>query len=252
MRRFGQSSPALLIAAHGERRDGAANEGVAGLAAILRGRGIAREVAAGFVKGEPPIPVSLRSLGDRHVIVYPLFLADGHFVRERLPRLLEAGVTEGARRRITLLPPLGLDPLFPGVVASQAVAAAQTRGLSPWQADMVLLAHGSRTDPGSRSAAERLAASLRLQLRFRSIRTALIEEPPSLAEAVSDRRGPVLVIGLFAGEGMHAAADAPRLVAELDRGDVVFAGPAARLEGLAEVVAAAVRRVLNVDRATAA
>ena len=252
MGRFGHSSAALLLAAHGERRDGAANEGVARLAAVLRSRGIARAVAVGFVKGEPPIPVSLSSLGDRHVIVYPLFLSDGHFVRERLPRLLEAGATEGARRSITILPPLGLDPLFPEVVARRAAAAAQERGLSPREADLVLLAHGSMTDPASRSAAERLAARLRLQLRFRSIRMALIEEPPSLAEAVSDRRGPVLVIGLFAGEGMHAAADAPRLVAELDRGDVVFAGPAARPEGLAEVVAAAVRRVPNVDRATAA
>ena len=46
---------ALLLAAHGERKDGAMNIGVARLAAALQRRAIAEEVGIGFVKGAPSI-----------------------------------------------------------------------------------------------------------------------------------------------------------------------------------------------------
>lgn len=38
-----------------------------------------------------------------------------------------------------------------------------------------------------------------------------LEEPPSLDEAVASIVGPAIVVGLFSGEGLHGAKDAPKL-----------------------------------------
>jgi hypothetical protein len=52
--------------------------------------------------------------------------------------------------------------------------------------------------------------------------------------------GPAVVVGLFSGEGLHGARDAPRLVERLHRNDIVFAGIMGSGPGIAELVARAV------------
>jgi sirohydrochlorin ferrochelatase len=237
-----RASPALLLAAHGERRKGAVNQGLARLAATLRRCNVAREVASGLIKGRPTIAESIGAFAARDILVYPLFLSDGYFVRVRLRRSLEEARAEDADRTIRVLPPLGLDPLLAQLVTDRLAAAAQARGLAASQVGAVLLAHGSRNDAASRHAATQLAEKVRRSRRFDRVRAAFLEEPPSLCDVTSALPGPVVVLGLFAGDGMHGAADAPRLVAELGRHDVMFAGTVGNLPGIADLIAGAVAR----------
>jgi hypothetical protein len=53
------------------------------------------------------------------------------------------------------------------------------------------------------------------------------------------------VLGLVAGEGLHGAADAPRLVAELGRADAAYAGTIGSLDGIGDLVAAALARAIG-------
>ena len=48
-----------------------------------------------------------------------------------------------------------------------------------------------------------------------------------------------IVLGLFAGGGLHGAEDAPCLVAALGRSDVSYAGTLTGLDGIDDVIAAA-------------
>ena len=230
---------ALLLAAHGERRDGAGNDGVAQLAADLARRNVAGEVAVGFIKGIPAIDEAVRALASATVLVYPLFLSDGYFNRVRLPQLLAKA---GGSRRVRVLDPLGLDPSLVAIVADQARAAARDAGFEETQTMVALLAHGSSSDPASHQATEQMALRLGRQARFLAVRSAFLEEPPSLAEAVGSFAGPVVVVGLFAGEGLHGAADLPQLVRELGRDRIAFAGNIGAFAGLSDLVAAAVMR----------
>ena len=66
-----------------------------------------------------------------------------------------------------------------------------------------------------------------------------------LQEAAAELPGPVIIFGLFMGEGLHGAGDAPRLVQELGRPDAVYAGTLAQLDGIEEVVAAALGRAMQ-------
>jgi sirohydrochlorin cobaltochelatase len=241
--KLGGRSFGLLLAAHGERRADADNAGVAWLARRLTAEGVAAEVAVGFIKGTPSVGDAIRALTPRDVIVYPLFLADGYFTRIALPRLIDNTKHDDSMRMITVLPPLGLEPALADVIADESVAAAHARGICQEEVTIVLLAHGSTKDRASRVAAEQLAERLRKRRRFRDMRVALLEEPPSLAEAVVDVRGPVVVVGLFAGEGMHGANDATRLVAQLMREDVTLIGPVGTFPGIAALIAAALTAI---------
>lgn len=228
---------ALLIAAHGERRDGAGNDGVAALAADLARRGVADEVSVGFIKGVPAIDEAVRAFAAAEVLVYPLFLADGYFNRVRLPQLLAKA---GGRRRLRVLTPLGLDPALVALVADAAQAGARQAGFTPARTALVLLAHGSPSDPASRLATQTMAARIAALGRFDGVRAAFLEEPPTLADALAPVAGPAVVVGLFAGEGLHGGADVPQLMRELGRDDVAFVGNVGAFAGIADIVAASV------------
>lgn len=229
---------ALLLAAHGERRAGADNDGVVRLAAELARRRVAGEIGVGFIKGVPTIAEALAGFAAPRVLVYPLFLADGYFSRVRLPDLLLAAA---GSRPVRVLAPLGLDPALVGIVAGKAQAAIAQAGFAVERTTVVLLAHGSPSDPASRAATDLMAARLAEQGVFRAVRTAFLEEPPSLAQAVAEISGPVAVVGLFVGEGLHGGADVPQLLDEIGRDALVFAGNIGRFTDLADIVAAAVR-----------
>ena len=245
---IGKHPVALLLAAHGERRAGAVNNSVARLAAAVRACGLLQEVAVGFIKGEPSIAQSVAALRARKVIVYPIFLSSGYFTRVRLPQLVEEALGAGPARSVHILPPLGLDPFLGTLIAEKLLATARGHGLLPRLTNVVLLTHGSAGDPASRNGAEQLATQLRRHLIFRSVGVALLEEPPFLSEAAAHASGPLIVFGLFAGDGMHGAGDAPNLVAALGRGDTVFAGTVTSLPGIADLIAAAVARGLAAEK----
>ncbi len=222
---------ALLLAAHGERRAGAGNAGVAGLAARLAAAEVASEVRFGLLKGEPSIGDAVRRLAARDLLVYPLFLSDGYFTQTLLPRRLEQAGAFARDRTVQILPPLGLDPALIGLILDRARAVARTRGWVPARADLVLLAHGSSSNPASRRAAERVVAKIAALGVFARVRPAFLEEPPYLDQTVT--HAPAVVIGLFAGEGLHGGGDAPQLVAELGANRPRFRRQCGWVRGLA-------------------
>jgi sirohydrochlorin cobaltochelatase len=230
----------LLLAAHGERRADADNACVVRLARSLADKGVAAEIGFGFIKGSPTVDEAIAALLSRDVVVYPLFLSDGYFTRVALPRLVEEAMRRDKGRAIRILPPLGLEPALADLIADETVAAA--RANVPAETSIVLLAHGSEKDQASRVATERLADRVRQRQGFYDTRIAFLEEAPSLADAIEGMNGPIIVVGLFAGEGMHGADDARRLVAELKRDDVMLIGPAGTFAGIEAVIASAVTR----------
>jgi sirohydrochlorin cobaltochelatase len=227
----------LLLAAHGERREGATNQSVELLAAELRARGIVAEVRVGFVKGVPTIPDAMGAFSSAEVLVYPLFLADGHFTRVRLPELIGASP---AREWVRTLPPLGVDPALAGVVAEKAVHACHSAGYEPKGTWLALIAHGSAIHAASRCAADELAARIGASHRFAGLASAFLEEGPPVAETLRSVPGPVVVVGLFAGEGLHGREDIGRFIDASQRSDVISAGNVGTWPEVADLAAAAI------------
>jgi sirohydrochlorin ferrochelatase len=200
---------ALLIAAHGERSPGATNESVKRIAQAVSARGFVSEVAAGFINGTPTIGGAFAALTAPRVMVYPLFASSGYFTRDRLVQLLDEANEEG--RNVEVLPPLGLDPGLPDLVLDRATAVARERGFAPEASTVILLAHGSRRNSASREATEQMARAIEGRAAFRGVGIAFLEERPFLNEAAALVQGPAIVVGMFSGEGMHGARDAPKV-----------------------------------------
>ena len=78
----------------------------------------------------------------------------------------------------------------------------------------------------------------------RAVKVSFLEERPLLEEVASSCPGPVIVVGMFSGEGLHGARDAPRLVAKLNRADVIYSGVIGDATGIEEIVCSSVVRSL--------
>lgn len=228
------ASTALLLAAHGERTREAGNDSVMRVADSIRVHRIVSQVAVGFINGTPTIADALKELSAAEVIVYPLFASNGYFTRDRLVQLIDEANAE--RRSIHILPPLGLDPGLTALVADGINQAAVEGGFAPGALTAVLLAHGSRRNPASREATESMARELAARAMFKAVSVAFLEERPFLDEAMQSIEGPAVVMGMFSGEGLHGARDAPRLIAQLERPDVSYAGIIGNLPGVEAVV----------------
>jgi sirohydrochlorin ferrochelatase len=236
------ATTALLIAAHGERRPGASNEGVMRIARAIRERRIVSEVAVGFINGSPTIGDALGGFASRKVIVYPLFASNGYFTRDRLVQLIDEA--SGNAREIEILPPLGHDFGLPALVVDHIRRVALESGVTPMCWTAVLLGHGSRRNPASRKATERIAREIAKYGVCRDVAVAFLEERPHLDETVQSIDGPAIVVGLFSGDGLHGARDAPRLIAQLGRGDVFYSGVIGSTPGIEKVVGCSVQSAL--------
>ena len=234
--------PALLLAAHGE--SGGENAQVWRLARALPAFTGLPEIGVGFIKGSPSIGEAMCGLKAGRVLVYPLFAAQGYFTRDRLVRLLDEAQASGGHRSVQMLPPLGLDPGLPALIAEHATAVLHDRGSTPADVAMMLIAHGSRRNQASRGATRELARKIGALNVFRAIGTAFLEQTPFIGEAFAAMPGPVVAVGVFSGEGLHGAGDVPRLLAELGRDDVTLAGNIGSFPELERLIANAVARAV--------
>lgn len=240
----------VLIAAHGGRDAGGhSNEVIFALAdnvAALLGD---VRVGVGFIGGNPALDAAIELLAVPDIIVYPLFMADGYFGSTVLNRLLE-GAGRMRQGSITILPPLGLDPALADLVVAEAASAVTLQGIPVDQVTLVLLAHGSRRSRSSASAAEQVTTKARAHRLFADVRVSFLDERPSLEKTVSEISGPVVVVGLFSGEGLHGGNDATRLMSQLGRKDAIYAGNVGTFPGLEKLIATAVDNAIA-DQLTA-
>ena len=193
------ANPRAAIVAHGQPGDpGALQPDLERLAAAVTAEldGIP---VAGATLACPRSLARLQGIG----AVYPLFMADGWFVRSEMPRRLAAAGVEG----FAVLPPLGLDPALPGIGAEVAREAAAAAGIAPHDATLVVVGHGSQKSRASADSTRAFAAALPQQAGFARVTVALLEEPPHLADAALD--GPAICLPFFATAGGHTTEDIP-------------------------------------------
>ena len=117
-------SGALVLAAHGSRRDPAANALVRRLAQAVRERRLFAEVAVAFHQGEPGFDSVLDELEAEAVTVVPVMTSAGHYADVVLPE----GLARNRRHavvRLRVTPPVGVasrDRAAGGAAGERAAA----------------------------------------------------------------------------------------------------------------------------------
>lgn len=233
---------AVLICGHGAH-------GAVGTAAVhadrLRRHGV--EVGVSCLKGRPSVAEAIGALTADAIIVVPLLMADGYAAQDLLPRAL-AEADDG--RPIFVAPPVGLNPTFPDLIRKRAKDRCRQRNWRPADTALILVGHGTHRNANSTEAARRHATAVRQACDFADVRTAFLEVPPSLPEAL-DRLGGrnAVVIGLFADRGVHGEEDLPRLAAPYgDR--VAYDGPVGTAPEIAEIILAQAASAASAETAT--
>lgn len=135
--------------------------------------------------------------------VYPLFMADGWFVRSEMPRRLGAAGVDG----YATLPPLGLDPGLPALALALALDSAAAAGIDAAQATLVVAGHGSRRARASAASTRAAADALADAGRFAAVIPAFIEEAPFLADVRP--LPPAICLPFFATRAGHTTQDIP-------------------------------------------
>jgi uroporphyrin-III C-methyltransferase len=219
------SGRALVLAAHGSRRDPAANALVRRLAESLRGRRLFDEVAVAFHQGEPGFDTVLDELTADEVTVVPFLTSAGHYSEVVLPE----GLARNRRFpevRLRQTPPVGTHPGVAPLVARRVTELIRDQQAEREAIGLVLVGHGTPRHPDSRRATEQLAETLRRRRAAGRVVAAFIDEEPTADRAVAEVQGrTVLVLPFLIGGGAHALEDLPRLVGLVD------GGPAGQVDG---------------------
>ena len=212
----------LVLVAHGSSKDPGVADQVRDAA---RGLACDPDVAARFAAVEVAFLKQSPNVGEvargRDVVILPLFMAEGYFVNEVLPREIAAGPP---RLAITL-PPLGADPRLLDVVETTDRA-------------VVIVGHGTPRDSHSRASVEAAVQRLRSERRLDAY-AAFLDDEPGLADVARDlcSRSPVTVIPWFATAGPHVDHDIVEPMHALG-GDIVVEAPAGTTRTALRVMAA--------------
>jgi uroporphyrin-III C-methyltransferase len=203
---------ALVLAAHGSRRDPAANALVRRLAESLRGRRLFDEVAVAFHQGEPGFDTVLDELVADEVTVVPFLTSAGHYSEVVLPEALGRN-RRFAEVRLRQTPPVGTHAGVAPLVARRVTELLREQRAERDTVALVLVGHGTARHPQSRAATEHLADTLRRRRVAGEVVAAFIDdEPPVDAVVARLQQQTVLVVPFLIGGGAHVLEDIPKLV----------------------------------------
>lgn len=206
----------------------------------LRRRGAFAETAVGLITAAPSIAAGLGKLSSGIVYVVPFLMCDGYLAHARIPQELRA--LASPERDFRLCRPIGSDSRLSALLAERAAAICREKGLPPATATAVVVGHGTPGAPASSEAVRAHVACLVASGTFESVRPAFLQEAPFLPDVLRASMGPTVVVGLFAGRGMHAGEDVPRAIAEAHTRvgvPLIDAGPIGTHPGCAEIIVAA-------------
>lgn len=137
-----------------------------------------------------------------HPLVYPLFMTAGWFTGDELRKRLRD-------RQADILPPLGLDPGLPEMVAEMLRATLAREGWQPGETRLFIAAHGSGRSRNSARDTQAFASALLQLIAFAEIRVGFVEEAPYLADVALDLGPKAICLPFFAASGGHVMDDIP-------------------------------------------
>lgn len=232
---------AAVLVSHGDRGGASPNAALIAQASVVSE--ITKfEIYPGVLKGDPSLEDTLAraaSSGASRLAIYPLFMADGYFVRKVRERVAAFGLATEP----LFLAPLGLDPGLPAIVIQEALKAAAATDFDPTHSRLLIVGHGSKLGPASANATRTLAARVALGRKFASVTSAFLEEEPFVEDALRSNRGnPTVVAGFFFGDGMHAGEDVPEAIRETGA-IAAYTGALGTSLAIAPLIAAALTNV---------
>jgi sirohydrochlorin cobaltochelatase len=219
---------ALVLVGHGSTLNAESAAPTFQHADELRRRGVFAEVVECFWKEQPTVSAVMRGVFFKRVFIVPLFISEGYFTEEVIPRelgLCSRGQTEFPRiqnlrgHRIHYCGPVGTDASMTGIVLARAreVVERFPGDVPPPSTAMSLFVagHGTGNNENSRRAVENQVAVIRAKGQYHDVHAIFMEEDPLVRECylIAETKN-LVVVPFFISDGLHSYEDIPVMLGE--------------------------------------
>jgi sirohydrochlorin cobaltochelatase len=214
---------ALVLVGHGSTLNAESAAPTYQHADELRRRKIFGQVLECFWKLEPAICAILRGVFAKRVFVVPLFISEGYFTEEVIPR--ELGMTRKAsgdyervlrrgEQTIHYCRPIGTHDSMTGVLLSRAREIVQKHPFpaapKPKETALFIAGHGTSSNENSRKAIERQVDLIRRLNEFAEVHPVFMEEEPRIGDCFQMASAKNLImVPFFISDGLHSYEDIP-------------------------------------------
>ncbi len=219
------SDAVLVVLGHGTELNAGSAAPVFQHAAELRRRKLFAGVREAFWKQEPQIKTVLAEISAPRIFIAPLFISEGHFASQIIPR--ELGFSENSKLKtqnseLYYCRPAGSHDSMTGVVLSRAEEVVEKfpfpRAPKPCDISLFIAGHGTEKNENSRRAVERQVELIRALNIYAAVHAIFLEESPRIAECfqIAQTKN-LIVVPFFISDGLHTQEDIPVLLGEAKR-----------------------------------
>ena len=216
------SDAALVVLGHGTEQNAGSAAPVYQHAAELRRRKIFAEVHAAFWKQEPQIKAVLAGIARPRIFIVPLFISEGYFGDEVIPRELGFGGHPSLVTRHSSLfycSPVGSHDSMTGVILSRAGEIVEKfpfpRAPRPADISLFIAGHGTEKNENSRRPVDRQVELIQKMNLYDNVQAIFLEEQPRISECYRlARTKNLVVVPFFISDGLHTQEDIPVLLGE--------------------------------------
>lgn len=216
----------LVLIGHGSTLNAESSAPTHQHADELKRRNIFGQVLTAFWKEEPAICAVLRSAYQPRVFCVPLFISEGYFTEEVIPRELGFAPGELTMRRgeqtIHYCGPIGTHDSMTDVLLARAkeIVAKHPfpRAPKPQETALFIAGHGTGNNENSRKAIERQVELIRARGEYAEVYSAFMEEEPRIADCYGIAKSSNIVMApFFISDGLHSYEDIPMMLGEPER-----------------------------------
>ncbi|SEO97599.1 sirohydrochlorin cobaltochelatase [Halogranum amylolyticum] len=221
-------SQALVIVAHGSHLNPDSAAPTHAHADTIRETTAFDEVKVGFWKEEPHLREVLRTVESDEVYVVPLFVSEGYFTEQVIPRELRLegwNVSEwdsdglsaddvtltaaDTGQQVTYCGPVGTHESMTDVIVRRAETVTGDPDVGPGFG-LAVVGHGTERNENSAKAIEYHAERIEKSGRFDEVQALYMDEEPEVDDVTDHFESPdVVVVPLFIADGFHTQEDIP-------------------------------------------
>ena len=192
----------------------------------LKRRNIFGQVLTAFWKEEPAISAVLRGAYKPRVFCVPLFISEGYFTEEVIPRELGFAPNERTKTKadqtVHYCGPIGTHDSMTEVLLARAADIVAKhpfpRAPRPSETALFIAGHGTSQNEKSRQAIERQVELIRAKNQYAEVHSVYMEEDPRIADCYTrSKSSTIVMVPFFISDGLHSYEDIPMMLGEPER-----------------------------------